>query len=175
MSELLLAVYESEDTAEHVLGVLRAQEEELTASLDSAAIVRLHGDHDFTVIRTEQRARKGQFWGVFWEALLGLTFRSPDPAPANNSNLGQLLGAIDRAGLDEGFRARVRHVLTSGRSALALVALNWNTESLIDHLYLRPDVLVRTVFSPQQELELLGELGRLPPAEDSANVRPCKT
>ena len=167
MSKLLLAVYQSEDTAEHVLGVLRAQGDELTASLESAAIVRLRGDSSFTVIRTEPAGSSGSFWGVFWEALFGLTFRVTDRAPARDSNVGQLFGTIERAGLDERFRARVRRALRRGGSALALFALNWNTESLINQLYLRPDAYVRARLSPEQDFELLKELGRVPPEEQS--------
>ena len=162
MSQLLLAVYESEDTAEHVLGVLRAQGDELTASLESAAIVRLRGDSSFTVIRTEHARSSGSFWGVFWAAFFGLTFRLPARVPATDSSVGQLFGTIERAGLDEHFRARVRRALRRGTSALALFALNWNTETLVDQLYLRPDTYVRARLSPEQDFELLKELGRLP-------------
>ena len=171
MSQLLLAVYESEDTAEHVLGVLRARGDELTASLESAAIVRVRGDASFTVIRTEQARSSGWFWGVFWEALFGLTFRATDRAPATDSNVGQLFGTIERAGLDERFRARVRRALRRGRSALALFTLNWNTEALINQLYLRPDTYVRARLSPEQDFELLKELGRLPPEDEQSPHR----
>jgi uncharacterized membrane protein len=158
MSELLLAVYEREDTAEHVLGVLRAQGDALAASLDSAAIIRVGRDR-VTVIRTEHPRSTASFWGVFWEALFGLIFRVPAPAPADNSHLGQLFGTIERAGLDACFRARVRAVLHRGGSALALFALNWNTEALLSQLYLRPDALVRAWLSPEQDLELMREVG----------------
>jgi uncharacterized membrane protein len=168
MSQLLLAVYEREDTAEHVLGVLRAQGDELAASLESAAIVRLRSDSSFTVIRTEHVTSSGSFWGVFWEALFGLTFRVTGRAPARDSNVAQLFGTIERAGLDERFRARVRRALGRGSSALALFALNWNTESLINQLYLRPDAYVRARLSPEQAFELLKELGRAPPEDEQS-------
>jgi uncharacterized membrane protein len=168
MSQLLLAVYKSEDTAQHVLGVLRARGDELTESLESAAIVRLGGDASFTVIRTEHARPSGSFWGVFWEALFGLTFRVTDRAPATDSNVGQLFGTIERAGLDERFRARMRRALRRGSSALALFALNGNTEALIDQLYLRPDAYVRARLSPEQDFELLKELGRLPPEDEQS-------
>jgi uncharacterized membrane protein len=159
MTQLLLAVYASEDTAEHVLGVLRAQHDERTASLESAAIIRMRGDRSFTVIRTEYANSSGSFWGVFWEALFGLVFREPDRAPATDSNLGQLFGIIERAGLDERFRARVRRALRSGTSALGIVALNWTTEAQLNQLFLKPDASVRARLSPEQAVELLKELG----------------
>jgi uncharacterized membrane protein len=152
-----------------VLGVLRAQSEELSASLASAAIVRVGADSSFTVIRTEHSQTGGSFWGVFWEALFGLTFRVPDRPPAADSNVGQLFGTIDRAGLDEHFRAEVRRAFQSGSSALALFALNWDAESWFDELYLRPDAYVRSRLTPQQETDLLTELGRAP-SKDSGGV-----
>jgi uncharacterized membrane protein len=163
MSRLLLAVYESEDTAEHVLGVLRAQSEVLSASLDSAATIRLRRDSRFAVIKTEHPRSSTSFWGVFWEVFFGLVFGISDPAPADNSHLAQLFGAIDRAGLDTAFRARVRRALESGNSALAVFAMNWNADASINQVYLRPHACVRAWMSPAQERELLTELGRLPP------------
>jgi uncharacterized membrane protein len=168
MTQLLLAVYAGEDTAEHVLGVLRAQADELTASLESAAIIRVRADRSFTVIRTEYANSSGSFWGVFWEALFGLVFREPARAPAIDSNVGQLFGIIERAGLDERFRARVRRALRSGTSALGIVALNWTTEAMLNQLFLRPAASVRARLSPEQEVELLKELGRFPAHDEES-------
>src|SRR5688572_14212767 len=53
MTELMLAVYASEDTAEHVLGVLLAQGQSVAARLESAIVLRRHADCDFTLVRTE--------------------------------------------------------------------------------------------------------------------------
>jgi uncharacterized membrane protein len=160
MSQLLVAVYEGEQTAEHVLGVLQAQGDALAASLESAAVFRHQRDSSFTMIRTEPSGSSGSFWGVFWEVLFGLVFRAPDRSPTSTSNLGQLFETIERAGLDERFRARVRRALSKGKSALGLFALNWNTESLINAQFLRPEELVRVHLSPEQDVELLNELGR---------------
>jgi uncharacterized membrane protein len=166
---LLLAVYDREDTAEHVFGVLRAQGEVLSASLDSAAIVRIPSDCGFTIIRTEHPRPSGSFWGVFWEALFGLIIRASAPALADSSDLAKLFATIERAGLDRRFRARARKVMQCGSSALALFALNWNAESLLNHFYLRPHVLVRASLSPQQHLELLRAVGGLP-FDDASDV-----
>ncbi len=177
MSELLLAVYDAEDTAEHVLGVLHAQGEVPRASLDSAAVVRLK-DSVFTIIRTEDPQSSHSFWGVFWEALFGLILRAPPAAagsgPDSGSHLGRLFGTIERAGLDETFRDRARQVLQRGTSALALFALNWNTQALLDQLFLRPDASVRVWLSPQQTSELLREWGGLPLEDDFATLDPLE-
>ena len=67
MSQLVLAVYRGEDTAEHVLGVLRAQDDAFTSNLESLAVVRLRRDSTFTVTTTEPPRSTASFWGVFWK------------------------------------------------------------------------------------------------------------
>jgi uncharacterized membrane protein len=161
MSELLLAVYSTETTAEHVLPILRTRCQALKATLESAATVRVSSDCQFTVTSTGRPQSNTWFWGLFWGAFFGLVFRLPDPAPAPNSNLGQLFRTFERAGLDRRFRAHVRQQLHCGSSALGLFGLNWSTEPSINQLLLRPDACVRAWLSP--ELELLHELG-VPPA-----------
>jgi Protein of unknown function (DUF1269) len=104
------------------------------------------------VDRHPEQQRRGSFWGVFWEALFGLVFCDPDRAPATDSNLGHLLGIIERAGQDERFRARVRRTLRSVTSALGIFALNWNTDVLINQLFLKPDAYVRVGYRPNRSL-----------------------
>ena len=171
VTDLLVAVYGREDTAAHVLGVLRAQGEVPAASLESAAVIQRWRNGEITVIRTEDPRTPGSFWGVFWEALFGLIFHTPTPAPAHSSNLGRFFGTLERAGLDERFRASVRQTLGCSTSALALLVLNWNTESLLSQLYLRPDAFVRARLASQQDVVLLRELGGLPPDGSFDDVR----
>jgi uncharacterized membrane protein len=167
MSQLLLAVYRGEDTAEHVLGVLQAQDASFAANLESLAVVSLRQDATF-MVRTEPSRSSASFWGIFWEALFGLIFGVPDRLPAACSSLGQLLGTMERAGLDVHFRTRVRRALRRGNSALGHFAVNQATESLITQPYLRPKASVCARLLPDQEVELLKELGWSAP---NAHVR----
>jgi uncharacterized membrane protein len=159
MSEVLLAVYRGEDTAEHLLGVLQAQEGAFTANLESLALVRLRRDSTFTVITTDPSRSTASFWGVFWEALFGLIFGVPDRPPETSSSLGQLFGTMERAGLDERFRARVRRAMRRGSSALGFFASNQSAESLMGQPFLRPQTYVCAHLLPDQDVELLKELG----------------
>jgi uncharacterized membrane protein len=164
MSELALAVYDDEATAEHVLGVLRAHEEELVVDLDSAGVVRVRADGSFTVTTTDRPHSGSSFWGVFWEAFFGLVFRVPTAGTAYGSNLGGLFGAIDRSGLDVEFRTQVRRALGRGSSGLGIVAVNWQPEQVLNQLYLRPSSLLRASLSEEQDSELVRELGGVPPS-----------
>ena len=80
MSELVLAVYDREDTAEHVLALIHAQRDDVQIDFESAAIVRVGTDGGITVTTTDQLGSGKSLWGVLWEALFGLIFLVPGPA-----------------------------------------------------------------------------------------------
>jgi uncharacterized membrane protein len=163
MTELVLAVYDRAETAEHVLGLLQEQADESPIDFDAGAIIRINANGAFTVTTMDRPASGGSFWGVFWEALFGLIFRVPRPGTAYGENLGGLFGAIDRAGLDSDFRARVRNAVGAPCSVLGFLAIDWNPDLVFDQAYLKPETLVRAALSPQQEAELLTELSEAPP------------
>ncbi len=103
MSELVLAVYASEDAAEHVLGILRARLLALPGELDSSAAVRVAADGAYTLTVSDRHALSEALWGVFWEALFGMVFLVPVAGTAYGASLGGFFGAIIRAGLDAEF------------------------------------------------------------------------
>ncbi len=158
MSHLLIAVYRGEDTAHHVLGALQAQDDVFTASLESLTVVSLRRDATFSVI-TEPLQSTASFWGVFWEALFGLIFRVPYRFPEAGSSLGVLFSAMEQAGLDERFRTRARRALRRDSSALGLFAGAEVTLPPISQPYLRPHAFVSARLAPDQDVELLKELG----------------
>jgi uncharacterized membrane protein len=164
MSQLLLAVYRGEETAQHVLGVLRAQDAAFADNLESLAVVSMRRDATFSVIT--EPSRSTSFWGVFWEALFGLTFGVSERVPATGSSVGRLFRAMERAGFDVHFRARIRRTLRRGSSALGLVAGDLVSEALIAQPYLRPRASVRARLLPDQDVELLRELGWFVPSAE---------
>ena len=159
MSEFVVAAYDDQATAEHVLGLLRAQRDELNADLTSVAIVRVGNDGGVTVIATARPGSANSFSGVFWEIFFGLVFLVPTPCTGYGSNLGGLFGAIDRAGLDDDFRVQVRSAFQHGCSGLAVRAIDWDPVPVLDQLYVRPDLMLRRSLSSEQDAELVRELG----------------
>ena len=163
MSELVLATYTSEEAAEHVFGVLNAHRLDLPGPLDSAATVRVAADGRYTVLMTDRSEWTASFWGVLWEALFGLVFLVPAAGTAYGSALGGLFGAIDRAGLDAGFRAQVRAALDRQSSGLAVIATGWDPAPVLNEFFLRPRAIVRATIVLDEDSELMRELGGVPP------------
>jgi uncharacterized membrane protein len=171
VSELVLAVYDSPDTAEHVLGVLRARPDELPLDLSSAATVRVGDDGEYTVITTDRPGTRSALWGVLWEALFALVFIVPTPGTTYGFNLAGLFGAIDQMGLGEDFRADVRSALGHRCSGLVFLATDWDAGLVLHQLYLRPDSLVQVSLSPEQVGALVSELGGGPSGDWATSRR----
>ena len=163
MTELVLAAYASEDAAEHVLGVLRAHEADLPGRLDSSATVRVAPDGAYTVMLTDRQGTDDAYWGVLWEAFFGLVFLVPVAGTAYGSNLGGLFGAIDRAGLNAEFRARVRSALGARSSGLGVIATGWHPEPVLSQFVARPAALLTAPLALAADSELMRELGGVPP------------
>lgn len=162
MSDLVLAVYASEDAAEHVLGVLSARQVDLPGKFDSSATVRVGADGAFTVTLVDQQRSTDAFWGVLWEAVFGLIFLVPVTGTAYGLNLGGLFGTIDRAGLDADFRARVRSALAPRCSGLGVIATGWCPEPVLSRFIARPGAILKTSLQLEPDSELMRELGGTP-------------
>ena len=165
MSEFLLAGYNREDAAAHVLGVLRAHSDDLPFDLDSTAIVRVGDDglHAITTMVGPGVRRTSS--GVLWGALFELIFAVPLPGTAYGPNLGGVFGALDRAGLDADFRDKARHMLGRKTSCLAFFVVNGDPELALNRLSARPNSVLRVSMSRAQEAELVRELGGSLPDE----------
>jgi uncharacterized membrane protein len=159
MTELVIAVYDRTESADLVLSVLQARWDDLPPSLDSIAVVRIGSDGRVMITTSEVLGARGPLWGVLWEALFGMIFHVPEAGTAYGENLSGLFGVLERAGLDERFRERVRGVLGRGSSGLAMLSIVGNAEPILNQLGLRPDAVIRASFTPQQDLELQREVG----------------
>ena len=78
MSELVVAAYNREDAAAHVLAFLRAHTDELSLDLNSAAIVRVEDSGRYSVTTTAGPGGAGSAWSVLWSALFDLVFLVPE-------------------------------------------------------------------------------------------------
>lgn len=159
MSELLLFVYEGERTADEVLAELVAHDDELSQELWSTGVVRVSADGRLSVTATDRPGSGSPFWGVLWEALFGLVFTVPTAGSAYGANLGGLFGAIDRAGIDEHFRTRIRKALGPRSSGLAMLLHETDPAPLLERARVRPRTVLRTSLSLEQDTALREELG----------------
>ena len=166
MSEFLLAGYNREDAAAHVLGVLRAHSDDLAIDLDSTGIVRVGADGRFTVTTMAgPGTHRGTSWAVLWSALFELVFAVPVAGTAYGSSLGGVFGALERAGIDTDVRTRVRDMLGPRTSGLAFLTASVDPEPVLDRLSVHPTAVLRVLLSAEQDAELVMELGGIPSTE----------
>jgi len=171
VSEFVLAGYNREDVAAHVLGILRAQRDDHALDLDSTAVVRVGADGQFAITTMAGPRLHRTPSGVLWGALFELIFVVPLPGVAYGPNLGGVFGALDRAGLDAGFRARARGMLGRQTSCLAFLALSGDPEVALQRVATHPSSVLRVSMSRAQEAELIQELGGIPPPRVSSSCK----
>ncbi|MBV8955676.1 MAG: DUF1269 domain-containing protein [Solirubrobacterales bacterium] len=160
MSAFLLFAYTNEEAAGRVLARLRASGTD-GGDLDSSSVVRVAVDGKFTVTTTDRPGRGSPFWGILWEALFGLVFLVPAAGTSYGPNLGGLFGAIDRAGIDEDARARIREALGPGSSALGLLLRETRPELVTQLIQAHGGTKVEASISLEEDSELAQELGAI--------------
>lgn len=159
MGELVFSVFTAEERATNVLRELRARTT-VPESVACAGTVSVLPGGSFTVGTTDRPGSRSGFSGVFWEALFGLVLLVHVPGSSYGPNAGALFETISRAGVDEGFRARVREALTPGTSAIGLLLEDGDAQAVAALLEPYGPTVVGTSLSPEQDAELERELGR---------------
>ena len=158
MGELVFSVFTADKDATRVLDDLRACGV-AWESVASAGTVRVLPGGSYTVGTTDHPGSASGFSGVFWEALFGLVLLVHLPGSSYGPNAGALFETIRRAGVDEGFRARAREVLTPGTSAIGLLLDDTDAAEVLALLEPYGARIVSTSLSPEQDAELARELG----------------
>jgi hypothetical protein len=74
--------------------------------------------------------------------------------------VGGVFGALDRAGLDADFRARMRDVLCPGCSGLAFFAIDMDPLPALQQLGVEPTSALRVALAPELDEDLVWEAGR---------------
>jgi uncharacterized membrane protein len=161
MGELLIGVFEGEDSASRVLGELRASGT-AAETVASAGTVSVGDEGAFAVQTTDSPGSRSGFSGIFWEALFGLILLVHVPGSSYGPNTGALFGTVRHAGVDEAFRTRARRAFTPGTSAVGLLAGDEDTPALLAALEHRGATTVRSSLSADQDAALARELGRIP-------------
>ena len=161
MGELLIGVFEGEPSAPRVLRELRASNM-TCASVGSAGTVSVRDGGVFEVCSSGQIGSSSGFSGLFWEALFGLVFLPQASGSSYGPKAGALFGTVSQAGVDEAFRMRARGAFTAGSSAIGMLSSDEEAPTAIALLVSRNARVVSTWLSPDQDLELARELGRVP-------------
>src|SRR5436190_9608333 len=95
---------------------------------EAAAAIGCLGDGEFWVTTTHEVVGNGESWGMFWELLFGLAFFAPLCGMPVGAGLGDLLGKIEKTGLDAELADQLRDLVRPGTSALFLVVTDVSPE-----------------------------------------------
>lgn len=122
MTVLLFFSFEHPESAAGVSERLRTSRQLRDDDVHSCALVAVGRDGRLGITTTDTPGAGSPLWGLFWEALFGLTVLVPEPRSSYGTSVGEIFGAIDRAGIDAAVRTRLRMLLRPGSSGLAIVA-----------------------------------------------------
>lgn len=98
--------------------------------------------------------------GSPWEALFGLVLLVPVAGSSYRPNLGGLFGAIDRGGIDEGVRDRIRDLLGPPTSALGMFLRDARPELVTGVIHAYGGTAAEASLSLEPDSELAQELER---------------
>jgi uncharacterized membrane protein len=155
---LVLAVYPEQCTASDVVRRLEEASGEHTA-LRSSAVVQVSASGSFSVTTTDLPGQASPFWGILWEALFAMVFLVPAPGTAYGAHLGSIFGAIDRAGIDEDARRRIRAALGPRTSGIAFLLTDDTSSFVTDLLRAQGGTVIDAHLAIDPGSELVRELG----------------
>jgi uncharacterized membrane protein len=162
MSDLIVASFKGEDTADQVLNKLRELQKEHLIDLEDACVVVRHKNGK---IRLKQAinlistgALGGATWGGLFGSLVGLLFLNPllgfVTGAAFGAGAGALSGALSDYGIDDDFIRRVGQSLEPETSALFILVRRVNVDKVLPELRPFNPAILHTSLNAQQEERL---------------------
>jgi uncharacterized membrane protein len=157
MSELIVLGYDNPQTAEQAYQKVAELQGDFIIELRGLAIVTVDVDGK-THVDTPQRivgasAASGALWGM----LLGVLFFVPGMILLGGA-LGLLFGSLNKAGVNDGFRAQVSNLLTPGHSAVVIMASKVTEDKFAAAMKPFGGTILKTSLSDTDEKELAEEL-----------------
>ena len=162
MSDLIVASFKGEDTADQVLNKLRELQKEHLIDLEDACVVVRHQNGK---IRLKQAvnlistgALGGATWGGLFGSLVGLLFLNPllgfVTGAAFGAGAGALSGALSDYGIDDDFIRKIGQNLEPESSALFILVRRVNVDKVLPELRPFNPTILHTSLTPQQEERL---------------------
>jgi uncharacterized membrane protein len=181
MSDLIVASFKGEDTADQVLNKLRELQKEHLIDLEDACVVVRHQNGK---IRLKQAinlvgtgALGGAAWGGLFGSLVGLLFLNPllgfVTGAAFGAGAGALSGALSDYGIDDDFIRKIGQNLEPGTSALFILVRRVNIDKVLPELRPYNPKILHTSLTPEQEERLrkaLEDMRNSITREDSASA-----
>jgi len=166
MSDLVVASFRSEDTADQVLNRLNALRKEYLIDLDDACVVTRDADGKLRLKQAMNLvgfgAMSGATWGSLFGTLIGLLFLNPLAGlltgAAVGAGTGALSGKLADYGIDDDFIRSLGSTIEPGTSALFVLVRKVNVDKLLPELRPYGGTILRTSLSNDQEERLKAAL-----------------
>jgi uncharacterized membrane protein len=162
MSDLIVAAFPGEDTADQVLNKLQALQKEHLIDLEDACVVvrdrngKVHVKQAVNLIGLE--AASGGAFGAFWGTLIGLLFLNPLAGlltgAAFGAGAGALSGMLSDYGIDDDFIRSLGETLEPGTSALFILVRRVTLDKVLPELRPFGGKVIHTSLSTEQEARL---------------------
>jgi uncharacterized membrane protein len=162
MSDLIVASFKGEDTADQVLNKLRELQQEHLIDLEDACVVIRHQNGK---VRLKQAldlvstgALGGAAWGGLFGTMVGLLFLNPllgfVTGAAFGAGAGALSGALSDYGISDDFIRKIGQNLEPGTSALFVLVRRVNLDKVLPELRPYNPKILHTSLSQEQEERL---------------------
>jgi uncharacterized membrane protein len=156
VADLVIIGYPDETTADSALGEVERLQKDMVLQVDTAAAVVRQQDGKVKVHApgSDAAVGVGAVSGVLWGTLFGLLFFVPILGAVTGGLMGGLFGALDKSGIDKGFRDRVAAMLQPGTSAVVLVIYKVTPDKAIEAMSRFGGTVLQTSLAEDAEKHL---------------------
>ena len=161
MADLIVIAFDTEAEAEAAYNTVQDLNNDLVVQLAGLALVKVDGEGKTKVEYPGGNASVGlgAAGGALFGALIGILFLVPIAGLLFGGLFGALFAGLDKSGIDSSFRARVKDVVSAGKSAVVLYATKLTEDKFAAALKPYNGTVVQTSLSEDVERELIHDLG----------------
>jgi uncharacterized membrane protein len=160
MADLIVIAFDDEASAEGAYNEIQSLQTDLVVELAGLALVKV--DHEGKAhVETPGPAGKvgvGAASGALFGALIGLLFFVPLFGLISGGLFGALFAGLDKTGIDQQFRDRVKQSVAEGKSSVVVYALKLTEDKFAAALAPYGGHVVQTSLSADDEKALIHDL-----------------
>jgi uncharacterized membrane protein len=155
LSDLIVIGYEDVETGEAAYAEAQRLSDEMVLEASALGLVVRTADGK-TKVETPNHpsAGTGALWGAIIGGLFGLILFIPFIGMALGGAMGALFGGMDKAGIDQSFRERVRDMVQPGTSALVMVVEKVTPDRAVEAMSEYGGEVLQTSLSKDAEAHL---------------------
>jgi uncharacterized membrane protein len=162
MADLIVIAFDSEQEAEAAYNKVQELNDDLVVQLAGLALVKVDHEGKTKVEYPGGGATigLGAAGGALFGTLIGILFLVPIAGLVFGGLFGALFAGLDKSGVDASFRARVKDVVSAGKSAVVVYATKLTEDKFAAALQPFNGTVVQTSLSEDVERELIHDLSQ---------------